>query len=193
MNWLRFDSLFWVGVSPLDRGGGFIAVADVAQKLGAQVGQRAEYSARDNLSLDFGEPMFDLVEPGGVGRREGQPHVGVGGQKSVDQLGFVRRKVVGNEVDFLAGRLGGNQVGEKAHELCAGVAVSRLAQDLAAWGLQGGVKRKGSVAKVFKTVRLRPPGGKAAGRDRADPAPEGRFSHPHRRRRREPAGANRGQ
>ena len=134
-------------------------VANVTQQFGAQVRQRAKYAARNDLPLNFGKPVFDLVEPGGVGRREMQTHVGVGGQKGVHQLGFVRRKVVRNEVDFFARRLGGNRVGEKTHELRASVVAGGLAQDLAALSLQGGVKGKGSVAKVFKPVRLRPTGG----------------------------------
>ncbi|MBC8165432.1 MAG: hypothetical protein H7Y20_06125, partial [Bryobacteraceae bacterium] len=61
MNWLRFDPVFDVGVSPADGGGGFVVVADVTQEFGAQIGQRTKDAARNDLALDFGEPVFDLV------------------------------------------------------------------------------------------------------------------------------------
>jgi hypothetical protein len=62
--------LFWIGVSPLDRRGGFIVVANITQQFGAQVRQRVKNAARDHLPLNFGEPVFDLAEPGGIGRGE---------------------------------------------------------------------------------------------------------------------------
>jgi hypothetical protein len=160
MNWLRFDSMVWIGVSPLDRRGGFIVMANITQQFGAKVRQRVKNAARDYLPLNFGEPVFDLVEPGGIGRREVQAHVAMGCQKGVYQLGLVRRKIVGNNVNFFARRLRGNHVGEKTHELGAGMVAGGLAKDFAALGLEGGVKRKRAVAKVFKTMRLGPTGGK---------------------------------
>ena len=76
MNRLRFDPSFWVGVSPSDRGGRLVVVSDVAQEFNPQIVQRAKDAARDNVTLDFREPILHLVEPGGVGWREVQPNVG---------------------------------------------------------------------------------------------------------------------
>ena len=160
MNWLRFDSMFWIGVSPLDRRGSFIVVANITQQFGAQVRQRVKNTARDHLPLNFGEPVFDLVEPGGIGRGEVNADVGIRYQKSIHQLRLVRRKVVGNDMDFFASRLGGDHVGQKTHELGAGMVAGGLAKDFAALDFEGGVKRKRAVAKVFKTMRLCPAGGK---------------------------------
>jgi len=135
-------------------------VADVAQEFGAQIGQGTEYPARDDMALDFGEPVFDLVEPRGVGWGEVQADVGMSLEKGLHQLGLMSRKIVGNDMDRLAHWLGGDDLLEEADELGTGVAWSGLAQDGSALGFQGGVERKGAVAKVFKAVRFGPPGRK---------------------------------
>ena len=36
---------------------------------------RSENAAGDDIPFDFGEPDLDLVQPGGVGRREVQPYL----------------------------------------------------------------------------------------------------------------------
>ena len=78
MNGLRFDSLFGIGVSPLDGSCRFIVLADVAHELGAQVGKRVKDAASDDVALDFGEPVFHLVQPGGISRCEVDADIGVG-------------------------------------------------------------------------------------------------------------------
>ena len=157
MKRLRFDSSFWVGVSPSDGGGRLVVMTDVAQEFDPQIVQRAKDAACDHVTLDLGEPIFDLVEPGGVGRREVHANVGMNLQEGIHQLGFVRREVVGNHVDDLARRLGGDDVLQEADELRAGMAPGGLAQDRSALSLQGGIKRERPVAKVFKPVRLGAP------------------------------------
>lgn len=76
--------MFGIGVSPLEWGGGFIVVADVAQEFGAEIRDRAEDAPRDDLALNFGEPIFDLVEPRGVGRGEVQRDLGMALEKGLD-------------------------------------------------------------------------------------------------------------
>ena len=44
-------------------------MADVAHQFGPQIRDRGEHSPGDDMSLDSGEPIFDLVEPGGIGGR----------------------------------------------------------------------------------------------------------------------------
>ena len=46
------------------------------------------------------------------------------------------REIVGDDVDLASGRLGSHDLGQKVHELCAGVAVGRSLDDLAAFGLE---------------------------------------------------------
>jgi hypothetical protein len=64
MKQLRCDSIRWVRVSPLKGSGSLIVGFNVAHELAAQVGNGFEDSAGNNVALDFGEPVFDLVEPG---------------------------------------------------------------------------------------------------------------------------------
>src|SRR5580765_6457150 len=157
MNRLRNDPLCWVGVSPADWSRGSIVVADIAQQFSPQVSEGAEDPSGDHVALDFGEPVFDLVEPGRVSGRKVETNVGMVGQKGVHELGLMRREIVGNDVDRLARRLRRDHLFEKGHKLRAGVALGRLPQHLSAPGFQRGVQGQGSVAKVFKAVRLGPP------------------------------------
>ena len=81
------------------------------------------------------------------------------------------------------------QFREEGHELRAGVAPCRLAEDLAALGVQRGVERKSAVAKVLKAVRLGPSWGKRQHRIETVQSLGWRSSHRRRRRRRAAEGA----
>jgi hypothetical protein len=52
-------------------------VTDVAHELAGQVRNRGEDAAGNDIALDLGKPVFDLVEPGGVGRSVVKMHFGV--------------------------------------------------------------------------------------------------------------------
>jgi integrase len=43
-------------------------LADIAHEFSLQVGHRGEHATSDDVSLDLGEPQFDLVQPGGEHR-----------------------------------------------------------------------------------------------------------------------------
>jgi hypothetical protein len=66
MKQLRCDSIGWVRVSPSKGSGSLIVGFDVAHEFAAQVGHRFEDSTGNHVALDFGEPIFDLVEPGTI-------------------------------------------------------------------------------------------------------------------------------
>ena len=53
------------------------------------------------------------------------------------------REIVGDDVDLASGRLENHDLGQKVHELRAGMAWRGLAKDFSAAGLQGRVERKG--------------------------------------------------
>ena len=53
------------------------------------------------------------------------------------------REIVGDDVDLASGRLGNHDLGQKVHELWAGMAWRGLAKDFSAAGLQGRVEQKG--------------------------------------------------
>ena len=66
-------------------------------------GNGGEDAAGDDIALDLGEPQLDLVEPRGVRRREVQANVAdASARNSSTRLGFVRRQIVGDDVDLFA-------------------------------------------------------------------------------------------
>jgi hypothetical protein len=107
----------WVAVGPLDRSGVFVVEADVAHDFLGQIGFGSKDAAGDKIALNFGEPDFDLVEPGGVGRRVVQVEAAMLLQEGRDGFGFVSRKIVQDEVDLALPRLGREQVVQKSNEL----------------------------------------------------------------------------
>jgi hypothetical protein len=66
MNELHVYSFGRRGVSPFDRSGGLVVVADVAKDFSSEIVERGKEASRDDLPLDFGKPDFDLVKPGRV-------------------------------------------------------------------------------------------------------------------------------
>ena len=149
-------------------------MTDVAHKLARQVLDRGEDSAGDDLALDLGEPVFYLIEPGGVSWGVVEMHFRVSREELLHPLGLVGRKVVGNEMDLLAARLIGDQLSEEGHKLLAGMARGSFAHHCAAFGVKRGVQREGAVAVVSRGVPVVP--ATVAGPDRADPGPGWRSS-----------------
>jgi hypothetical protein len=92
-------------------------VTDVAFKFARQVLDRSEDSAGDDIALDPGEPVFNLIEPGGVG--PGVMEMDFGTRRAELLLVLVGREVVGNEMDPLAARLIGDYLGKKGEKLLA--------------------------------------------------------------------------
>src|SRR5712692_4030079 len=82
-------------------------------------------------------------------------------KESLDPGGFVGREIVSDDVDLLARRLAGDDLGEKGDEFLASVTGHGLAQHLATAGIERGIKRQGAVAVVFKSMPFQ-----AAGRQR---------------------------
>ena len=66
MKQLRCDSIGWVRISPSKRSGSLIVGFDVAHEFATQVGHGCEEAAGDDVALDLGEPVFELVEPGTI-------------------------------------------------------------------------------------------------------------------------------
>ena len=74
-----------IPIRPFDGFGRSVVVADVAHELVSDVSDRREDSSCDHVAFDLGEPVFDLVEPRGVGRRIVQMNAGMSGEE------FLRR------------------------------------------------------------------------------------------------------
>ena len=80
--------------------------------------------------------------------------LGMGGQKVLDELGFMGREIIGDDVDLASQRLGGYDLGQKVDEFGAGMALSGLRKDFSAAGIKGCVQRKGAVAVILKAMSL---------------------------------------
>ena len=166
MNELRIDSFGRRRVSPFDGSSRLVVVPDVTEDFSAEIVEGGEDASGNDLPLDFGEPDFDLVKPRRIGGCKMNADLGMMGQKVVNELGFVGREIIGNDVDLASKGLGGHDVGKKVDELATGMALSSLAQDFSASGIEGRVKRKGSVAVILKTVSLGP--ARRKGQDRIE-------------------------
>jgi hypothetical protein len=95
-------------------------VADGAHQLVREVFDRGEDAAGNDIALDLGKPVFDLVEPRNRSESSGG---GVWGERrGIAQPAWsYRGQVVRDNMDLLAVRLVGDQVGEEGHKLLAGV------------------------------------------------------------------------
>ena len=144
-----------ISVRPLDRLRCLVVVPDVAHEFFGEVLNRGEDAASDHVALDFGEPQFDLVEPRGIGRRVVQRDVGVSGEEVSDLLSLMGRQVVNDDVDLPICRLMRHKIGQKGHELGAGMAARGFTQDLTGLRVQGRVQRQRAVPVVLEAVALR--------------------------------------
>ena len=156
MNELHIYSFGRRRVSPFDRSGGLVVVADVAKNFSSEIVEGGKDASGDDLPLDFGEPDFDLVKPGRVSGGKMKVDFGMLGQKLLDEFGFMGREIISDNVDLASEGLGGHDVGKKVDELGAGMALSGLAKDFSASGIEGRVKGKSSVAVVLKAMSFGP-------------------------------------
>lgn len=152
MNELRIDSFCRRRVSPFDGSSSLVVVPDVTKDFSSEIVDGGKDASGDNLPLDLGEPDFDLVKPRRIGRRKMNADLRVIGQKVVNEFGFMGREIIDDDVDLASRRLGGHSVSKKVDKLGAGMALSGLAKDFAASGIEGSVKRKGSMAVILKTM-----------------------------------------
>ena len=99
----------------------------------------------DNPTED-GEPAFDLVEPGGVRRREVEMNVFVASQPA-PALGLVGVEVVEDDVDLALG-MGGHDPVHEVEKLDPPPALVVARHHLAADDIEGGEQGRGAVALV---------------------------------------------
>ena len=192
MNELRIDSFGRRRVSPFDGSSGLVVVPDITKDFSSKIGDGGENAAGDDLSLNLGEPDFDLVKPRRIGRCNMDADLGMTGQEILDELGFMSREIVGNDVDLASEGLRGHHLGKKVDELGAGMALSRLAKDFSASGIKGRVQRKGSMAVILKTVSLGSAGRRGSTGSRRSRAWIAVFRL-RKRRRRDQEGSDKGQ
>jgi hypothetical protein len=99
-----------VAIGPADRLLCFVVAMDITTNLASQVGDGGENAARLQVSLDFGKPQFDLVQPGRIGRREVQLHMRMREQEGAHGLGRMGREIVRDDVNRAPLRLTGGDV-----------------------------------------------------------------------------------
>ena len=127
-------------VDPTDWGGGFIVVTNVTHQLAREILYRSEDTSGNNVTLNLGEPNFDLVKPTGVGRVIVDPDRGVSLKKFKDFVGLVGAQIVGNYVDLTTWRLAIHDLGQKIDKLRAGVAGTGFSQHLSGLSVQSTVE-----------------------------------------------------
>ena len=148
------DGTVGISIGPFEGLGAFVVDFDIAGDFAGEVGFGSKDSAGDQIALNFGEPDFDLIEPGRVSRGVMKLDMRMSREEVGHSLGFVRRKVVGDDVDLLSRGLARNHVGQKGDELGAGVAQGGFAQHLPAGDLQGRIERQSAMPEIFKPMTL---------------------------------------
>ncbi len=78
-----------------------VVLADVVHDLFVQVLDAGEDAACDHIALYLGKPNLHLVEPGRVGERVMDMHIGREQQPRLNQCGFVATHVVADHMDLL--------------------------------------------------------------------------------------------
>jgi hypothetical protein len=154
MNELRIDSFGRRRVSPFNGSSGLVVVPDVTQDFSSKIGDGGKNAAGDDLSLNLGEPDLDLVKPGRIGGCKMDADLGMTGQESVDEFGFMSGEIVDNDVDLASEGLGSHDLSKKVNELRAGMALRGFAKDFSAAGIEGCIERKGTVTVILKAMSL---------------------------------------
>jgi len=142
-----------VSIAPADRFRRLVVVATVATNLPGEISDGRKDAAGEELAFNVGKPELDLIEPGRIRRREMQVHVRMIQQKRSDGLGFVRRQIVGDDVNRPALRLRGDDVAEEFDKGGAGVPRHGLTKDFAGLRVEGGQQRERAMAVILEPNR----------------------------------------
>ena len=161
---MRLEASF---VGPFDRDGFAVVGANITHDFSVQIFDGGKDAAGNEITLDFREPDFDLVEPRRIGRRVMNAHLRMTSQKIADRFGFMRTQVITDDVNDLLWSLTGDEIFQKRDELRTGVAGAGLADYLTAPGIKGCIERERSMAVVFKAVAFGPTGRKRQNRIQA--------------------------
>lgn len=139
------------GGGPGERLGAGIVALDEGIDLVPDLLGRGEAGALEGGSAEDGEPDFDLVHPGGVGRREVEADLGMAGQPAV-ALRLVGVEVVEHDMD-VALRVVGHDLVHEVEELDPAPAAVVAGPNLACGDVEGGEQRGRAVPGVVVTVR----------------------------------------
>ena len=138
------------GPGPLEGASGLVVGAPEGIDVSPEVRHGGEAGALEGFAGQDREPALDLVEPGGVRRREVKADVAVSGEPEV-ALGLMGTEIVEDDVD-LALRLRGDDAVHEVEEFDPSAALLVGHRDLAGGDLEGGEQGAGAMASVV--VRL---------------------------------------
>ena len=127
-------------------------VLDVPHDFAREVALGSEDAARDQVTLDLGEPVFDLVQPRRIGGREVQMDFGMIGEELLNPTRLVGREIVENDVDLFASALAGDDCPQEGYEVLAGVAFHGFPKDLSGPRVESREERQGAVAVVLEPM-----------------------------------------
>jgi hypothetical protein len=145
-------------LGPHEWRGIFVVDVDVFTNGCFQVFHAAKHAPSYPFVGEFGEPSFDQVDPGTVGRCEVNMEAGTLGEPFPDKGRFVRAVVVHHDMNVESGRyLIFDQV-EEAAKLHGAMTVTRLADYVAGLQLQRRKQRSCSVTFVIVRATLYLPG-----------------------------------
>jgi hypothetical protein len=109
----------------------------------------------NDLTINFGEPEFNLVEPERIRRGEVNLHTRIALEKIANQLGFMGGEVIEDDVNLFAGAGTRRRLLGGSDEVAAGVAGAGLSVHAPGLSVQRG-KRKRDVPIVLEAVTLGP-------------------------------------
>ena len=94
---------------------------DVSHEFLCEIVDEGEDAACNDVAFDLGEPDFDLIEPGRIGRSVVNLNLGMRSKELLNASGFMCGKIVGDDVDFTPARLVRDDLGKKRDKFLAGV------------------------------------------------------------------------
>ena len=122
--------------------------------VGLEIADAVMDTALDLLVGEPGEPAFDLVQPGGAGRREVEVIARVAGEPRLDRRGLVRGVIVEHQMDVEIGRHGLLDRAEEFAEFDRTVTLVAAADDVAGGDIQGREQRGRTVTLIVMTTPL---------------------------------------
>src|SRR5438128_1374264 len=132
-----------LGFGPGEGTGGLVIALDKGIDVFPELGDAGEAGTLEGLPAEDGEPALDLVEPGGMGRREVEMNILVPGEPAV-ALGFLGVEIVEDHVD-LALAMGGDGLVHEIEEFDAPTPLVVARHDLATGDVEGGEQGRGAV------------------------------------------------
>ncbi len=109
----RLDTAGWIGVFPFDGFWTLVVFADIAHDFLVEIFGRSNGAASNDIALNPGEPVLDLIEPRRIRWRVMNLDVGMISQERSNLCRLVTADVVADHMKFPTLGLAGNDVAEE--------------------------------------------------------------------------------